>query len=78
MENDRTTFASGGLMEIEKYHPVCASCHGAEALGQARRRPPALARADYFFKDHEVRCAPAPPVRAQRCCAPRMRRVPWG
>jgi len=24
----------------------------------------------YFFKDHEGRIAPAPPVRAQRCCAP--------
>ena len=60
-----------GLME-----PVFALCRRAEALGYTGQSPPAQAVADYLLKDHEVRCAPAPPV--QRCCAPRMRFVPWG
>ena len=32
--------------------PRMRPCRGAEALGYARRRPPARARADYVFKDH--------------------------
>jgi hypothetical protein len=52
-------------------NPLCAACCWAEAPGYARRSPPARAMVDYyFFKDHEGRIAPAPPVRAQRCCAP--------
>jgi hypothetical protein len=57
---------------------VCASYRRAQAPGSPGRSPPARARADYFFKDHQMRCAPAPPVRAQRCCAPRMRLLPSG
>jgi len=34
--------------------------------GEARLR----GLADYLLKDHQGRIAPAPPVRAQRCCAP--------
>jgi hypothetical protein len=50
--------------------PVCASCRRGKPPGYPGQSPPARARADYFFKDHQGRCAPAPPVRAQRCCAP--------
>jgi hypothetical protein len=40
---------------------VCASYRRAQAPGSPGRSPPARARADYFFKDHQMRCAPAPP-----------------
>ena len=33
--------------------PRMRPCRGAEALGYARRRPPARARADYLFEDHQ-------------------------
>jgi len=33
-------------------NPLCTLCRRAEALGYARRSPPARAVADYFFKDH--------------------------
>ena len=39
--------------------PVYRASRRAEALGYARRGPPAQARADYLFKDHKpsaMRC----------------------
>jgi hypothetical protein len=60
------------------YNPVCASCRGAEALGYARRSPPARAMADYLLKDHKPSLNVRKPLRGWRIFPfpyPKMRRV---
>jgi len=40
-------------MEVENLFRYAPLCRRGEPLDQARRSPPARARADYFFKDHK-------------------------
>ena len=49
-----------------RYAPLAVGLEPSAIQGGARLR----GLADYLLKDHQGRIAPAPPVRAQRCCAP--------
>ena len=50
---ERSTLSNWFNLYENRYNPLYRMSRRAEALGYARRSPPARAGADYFFKDHK-------------------------